>query len=415
MKKRKLWARILAIFLALLMIGGSAFYLVYIISPASSNVYALDAGDEEKIDNLKETIKTIEENYKDKVDASALIEAAYAGMFDALDKWSVYYSSSKARDEFTGSLANENYGGVGITLVSHDDKIYVYDLNPKGPAKAAGVQVGDIIIGVNGSGIKLLTIDDVANKLRGKQGTKVRIKVQRDDKVLNFTLTRKSLETFNVTAKIFDPETEKEITDLLVIKEKKNLIGYIRIDEFGEGVASAFETELQMFKAAGIERLVIDLRDNPGGYMDEALTCISSFLKKGDKLVSYTQQGKVIASETVPEDGQYKMKMALLTNEESASACDAFAAIFKDYKLGKIVGTTTYGKGVAQEIFDLGDGSFMKLTTCYFVSPKGSKIHEVGTKPDIEVKSEHTLTETAILKLEDVQLSKALELVNSMK
>ena len=411
MKKSKLFVRILAIILALAMIVGSAFYLVYIIAPASLNTYAMDADDEARLDNLKETIRLIEENYKDKVDTKALIDTAYAGVIDFLDIWSTYYSSAEERDLFSNQLTTENYSGVGMTLVEYDGKIYVCELNPKGPAYAAGVKPGDIVIGINGGGVKTSTASQVADRLRGTAGSTVRVKFQRGDEIINVSLKRKALTAANVCAKVFDKETGAEISDILDLSKKDKLTGYIQIKEFDEGTTKDFETELQIFKASGIKDLIIDLRDNPGGYMGEAMDCIDNFLKKGDKLVSYTRQGKEIEKELVLEDGQYKMNMVLLVNGDSASACDAFAAIFKDYKLGKIVGTTTYGKGVAQEMFDLGDGSFMKLTTCYFLSPKGRAIHGIGTTPDIEVKCEKSLTEIAIFGLPDPQLNKALELL----
>ena len=411
MKKTKWIARVLAIILALAMICGSAFYLIYIVAPASYNTYALDAADVEKLYRLEEVIKMIENNYRDKLKGSELVDAAYQGVFDALDKWSVYYASKDDEAEFTNQLTGEKYAGVGMTIVDYEGQVYVCDLNTKGPAYGAGVQVGDIITAINGASIKKLTLDQVQAKLRGKAGTSLTVKLLRDGKTISVKLVRKELTVSSVRAKIFDSETGKEISDILNLTSKKNLIGYIKIDEFDDGTARAFATELQILKSAGITKLIIDLRDNPGGYMNEALECVSNFLKKGTKLTSYIKQGKTIGTEKSYQDGQYKFNMVLLVDEASASASDAFAAIFKDYKLGKIVGENTFGKGVAQEIFRLSDGSSMKLSTCYFTTPKGKQIHEVGTKPDIEVVSEHDMTEMAILKLEDLQLKKALEVL----
>ena len=412
--KRKWIVRILAILLVIAMVVGSAWYLIEIIAPAKVNVYAMSADDREKLDNLEDLFKLVKENYRDQVDDRMLIEGAYAGVLASLDPWSVYYSSSEEMEEFTSSLESEQYGGIGCTIVAKDGKIYVSDLNRVGPAYRYGLKIGDNIVAVDGVKFAGDDIDAAAKKMRGEAGTKVKITVIRQGKPLDFTFVRKVLNKSSVTTTLYELSSGKALTSVAQIDEKKgNLAGVIHISQFDEGCAKEFEKQLILLEGIGVKKIVIDLRDNPGGYMDEALDCACCFLKQGDKLISYIHQGETIGSNFVQVGDEKKFDVVILVNQESASASEAFTLIMKDYNLAKVVGVTTFGKGVAQEIFPLGDGSYIKLTTCYYAGPKNNTLIEgKGISPDVYATCDgKSLTEIKILGLADTQLKKAIELL----
>ena len=388
MKKRKLLTRILVIILVIAMLAGSGFYLIYMISPASLNVYAASSkvSDDEaykKLEDLKEMIELIQKNYKDNVTAKELVDAAYSGVFDALDQWSTYYATSEDEANFKQSLTKEQYAGVGLTITAKEALSVVSFVNPKGPCKAAGILRGDIITAVNGRKIKGMDIDKVSELLRGKAGTKVKISVLRGTESKDFTVVRANIAASHVDYYMIDNQP----------------IGYIGIATFGDDCAIDFAAALRELKKLGAKSFIIDLRDNPGGYMDEALDCASLLLKSGDTIIRCYKKGKEVDRIVVPGNDKSKRdKVVLLVNNNSASAAEVFTAALKDNKAAKVVGETTYGKGVAQEIITLGDGSSFKLSTMYFTGPNRKAIDGVGIKPDYVVSGD------------DAQLAKAIEL-----
>ncbi len=410
--KSKWIVRILAIILAIAMIAGSAFYLIYVISPASLYTYAMDEQDIARLDALKLAIEQLELNYKDEVDVNKLIDDAYSAVFQNFDRWTTYYASNEEKDAFVDQLANSTYAGVGVTISVIDQRCYVTAVNASGPAFSAGIKPGDIIKTVGIKDVKGLTVDQVSNRLRGKEGSTVNIVVDRNGEELKFKVPRKTLSINNVYFRIYDPCAAAEIEYVNDLNDRTDLVGYISISEFDEGTASHFLLTKTMLEAAGISKFIIDLRDNPGGYMNEALVCAESFLKNGDPMIYYIQQGKTV--ETIKSENYLagKAKTIVLVNENSASASEAFAAVMQGSKAAKLVGKTTYGKGVAQEIFDLGNGSYVKMSTCYFVGPNKKAIDGVGVKPDYDIDSLDGRTTYELLTMQrDFQFDKALELL----
>ena len=399
--KKNLFVRILAIVLALAMIAGSAFYLIYMIGSSSNAVYAMDSEDEAKIDNIKALITVIENEYKDKVDTKKLINAAYDGIFDMLDPWSVYYASSEEKDSFVNSLSNEELCGIGVTITFNSkDQCYIKKLIPNAPAMKAGLLENDIITAVAGKSVAGLSLDEISKRIQGKEGTTVKVTVIRAGKTLNYNIKREKFNATSVYSKVFNPVTGKEISNTNELAELKGLIGYIEIEEFSETLLRDLYKAKLTLSSYGIDKIIIDLRDNPGGYMGAAMDGVSLFLKSGMPLAKYWKDGKLLDTEGKTTEDNGGSKLVLLINGDSASASEAFAAVLRDNKAATIVGTNSFGKGVAQEIFELGDGSYFKLSTCYFTGPNGNKIDGVGIKPDYLVYNTVALSEEELANLE---------------
>ncbi|MDO5441558.1 MAG: S41 family peptidase [Bacillota bacterium] len=371
MKKRNLASKILVIILVLAMIAGVASCLAYVIAPSSVNVYAANAVSDEdaykKLDKLKDIIKIIKENYKEEIAVEKLVNGAYEGVFGQLDDWSVYYASTVEQEAFTNTLTTQQYCGVGLTITAAGTDCIIDAVNPKGPCKPAGIKAGDIITAVDGKPVKGWSLDQISQALRGKEGTKVKISTTRKGVAYDYTIVRAMLETTDIDSYII-PDTS---------------IGYIEIASFGEKCANDFTEAVAQLREDGATSFIFDLRNNPGGYMDQALNCAACILKPGDDLVYYYQNGKEIDHlHVVGEDDSPRDKVVILVNENSASAAEVFTAALKGNNNATVVGVNTYGKGVAQEIIDLEDGSSFKLSTLYFTGPKKLAIDGKGIKPD---------------------------------
>ncbi len=381
-KEKKLLVRIMAILLAAAMIIGSGFYLVYLIADNGSVAYGLSTDEEayEKLDRLKDVIKIIDKYYKDDVDLNKLVDAAYNGVFDSLDRWSVYYSSIDEEAAFTDSLENKEYSGVGLTIQEQSDgTVKVLTVNPNGGALSAGVKKGDIITAVNGKSVEGKSSSEVADLLKGVAGTKVKITVSRKTGTFTFEVERRKIQVTSVNYEMLDGG-----------------IGYIQISNFNEGEGAEFRAAVEFVDSQGSNKLIIDLRDNAGGYTNEAMESLSAILRPNKTLVKYIAQGEELDKELLLGDenqSQEDYKIVVLVNENTASAAEIMAIAIKGNDAGKLVGVNTYGKGVAQQIISLTGVDSMKLSRFYFVGPNGETIDGTGIKPDYVVYNGAELTE----------------------
>lgn len=257
------------------------------------------------------------------------------------------------------------------------------------PAKKAGFKNNDILYKVNGKDISTEDISKVVNKIKGEEGTKVTITVLRDGKEFEATTVREKLEAHTVEYKM-----------------KENKIGYVRVTEFDKVTYDQFVEALTDLQKQGMKGLVIDLRGNPGGNLSTVCQMLDYILPKG--LIVYTED-KDGEREVMTSDEEHKleMPMTVLVDGRSASASEIFAGAIQDYQVGTLVGTTTYGKGVVQQLFDLKDGTCLKLTIAEYFTPKGRNIHGKGIKPDVEVEYKYDKNNTNT----DNQLDKAIEVL----
>lgn len=261
------------------------------------------------------------------------------------------------------------------------------------PAEKAGVKAEDIITAVNGTSTLDMELEEVSNSVKGEEGTDVTITVYRDGEYLDITMTRSQVKVYHVESKMLE-----------------NNIGYISLFTFDEGCSDEFEANMDELINQGATKVIFDLRYNTGGIVDEALDIIDLFVDKGDTtLIEMDGKGNetVVTSE---KDKKYDVELVILTNEYTASSSEIVTGALVDNEVATTVGTTTYGKGVIQNVYSLSDGSVLKLTTTEYYTPNRNKINKVGIKPDYEVQlDENNVTEDGTIF--DNQLEKAKEIL----
>lgn len=336
-----------------------------------------------KYSKLEQIYSYIDANYYTDIDEDKLMEGAYSGLVKALDDpYSSYMSKDKYK-EWNSDISGE-FGGIGVTF-TEDDKgdFLIVSVIDDTPAYKAGIRAGDIIEAVDGKTYD--DMNDIVAVIRGKEGTSLKLKYKRDNKEKTVTIVRDTIQIESVKSEI-----------------RKDNIGYIRISSFIETTAEDFKKVLSEMESAKVKGMVIDIRNNGGGLVNEGLEVADELLgkctlvcyvdNKGNKTYSYSDKDKT------------DIPYVLLVDGATASTSEILTAAVKDNNGGKIVGTKTFGKGIIQNTSQFKDGSALKLTVMQYLSPDGSEIHKKGVKPDYVVKLKKN-DDT------DYQLNKALELL----
>ena len=351
--------------LALLVAGMAASPVV---NPAAS-----ETGAYSELRAFSEVLSLVEENYVNKVDAKKLIRGAIRGMLRTLDPHTTYLNPEFFKEmqvETTG-----RFGGLGVEISIRDGVLTVVTPIEDTPAYKAGVQAGDQIILIEKEPTKDLSLQEVVKKLRGKPGTKVKISVRREgeEELLPFTITRRIIRIKSVRSRML-PED----------------IAYIRVRSFQNGTGREVKDALASLKDEGARALVLDLRNNPGGLLSQAVSVSDIFLKAGS-LIVYTkgrmtdQEHRFTSTHEVPGG---EIPMAVLVNAGSASASEIVAGALQDLERAKLIGVKTFGKGSVQTVVPLSDGSGLRLTTALYFTPKGKRIQGEGIEPDIVSEAE---------------------------
>lgn len=363
-----------------------SFCTGYLVYKSSCSQISTGNGD----DNLAELYKAYDEiksNYYSTVDLGALVDAGIKGMFSYLGDPYTTYLDKDQTDNLSNSLSGSYQGiGVKISVNSEENKMIISEVYDNTPAKSAGLAVGDIIVKVNDNVVADMESGEVTKLI--KSSDEVKLVVNRDGNDLDFTLN---------TAKLNNPSVDDKIID----GNNGNKIGYLKISKFNETAYEQFYEKLNKIEVDGINSLIIDLRDNTGGYLSAATKISEMFLQKGKVIYSLNEQSstKTTYDET---DDERNYKVYILVNGNSASASEILAAALKDSYGAKLVGTTTYGKGKVQKTSKLSDGTMYKYTSAKWLTPSGECIDGVGLKPDIEISNEDEL-------LKDLVLEKAIE------
>ena len=364
-----------------------------------SGKIAIKSEDNSSLSGLEATLASfrsvLEEKYMGEIDDEALIEGAIKGYVSALgDPYTTYYTKEEMdelMEETTG-----NYVGIGIymTLDLENNAIYVVKPMEGSPAEEAGIQAGDLITKVDGKEYSGEELDQASNAIKGEEGTTVKLEILRDGETQELEVERRKIVVSHIVEKKFDN------------------VGYLLIEDFDGGCAKEFEEKYKELESQGIDRLIIDLRNNGGGVVDEAVSIANMLLDKDDTiLITKDKKGneEITKSEHNPT---ITMPVVVLTNGYSASASEILVGALQDNERATIVGTKTYGKGVIQEVDRLNDGSGLKITIEEYYTPNKNEINKVGIEPDEEidlsdeVKEQGTYTDE-----EDNQLQKAIEII----
>ena len=349
---------------------------------------------------LDEVFTTIQQHYvKPNADGVKLTEGAAAGMVGALgDQFSRYLTPEEYRANQT-FLAGQ-FAGIGASVQQKADQIIIASVLPGTPAEKAGVHVGDVITAVDGQSTKGWTADNAVNHIRGQANTQVQIQVNRNGQTLTFNLTRQEINVPSVATHIFD-----------------NRVLYVRIFEFGNRTATEFDNALKNNLKGSVNLVLLDLRDNPGGYVDAANDVISEFVKSGPSTILVERGGKEAAKSVTGTGRALTNKLVVLLNENSASASEITAGAIKDYGRGTLVGVKSFGKGSVQEDFVLRDGD-LHLTIAYWLTPKRHSIEKTGITPDKAVTLPSAQDEYAVEQspndfAKDLQLTAALAMLEA--
>mgnify|MGYP000065266430 FL=1 len=338
----------------------------------------------------------LEKKYIGEINDEELIEGAVKGYVDALgDPYTTYYTKKEMKTIMEET--NGNFVGIGVYMTKDLEKNAILIIKPieNSPAEKAGILPGDLITKVNDVEYTGDKLEEASNKIRGEEGTKVKLEIYRNGETKTFELTRTKVVVSHVTTKVLN-----------------NDIGYIAISDFEGECASEFETKYKQLEKQGIKKLIIDIRNNGGGIVDEALKIANMLVDKDSTLLITKDKSDKEEITKATEKPIINMPTVVLVNGYSASASEILAGALKDNGKATLVGTKTYGKGIIQELHQLSDGSGLKITVSEYYTPNHNAIHKIGITPDVEIDlSEDVKQQTTIQEKDDNQLQKAIEIL----
>ena len=360
---------------------------------SSSSINNIASGDGTTgIEKTLASIRTmLEKGYIGELNDEQMLEMAVKGYVAGVgDLYTVYYTPEEMSEEYDTAMGN--YVGIGIYMIIDYEEGTITVVQPmKGsPAEEVGLREGDIISKVDDEEVTVDNVSSLSNKIKGEEGTKVKLEIKREEEIFEVEVERRKIEVSHINSRMLE-----------------NNIAYIQILDFDGGTASEFKENYETLKSQGATSLIIDIRDNGGGVVDEAIDLLEMICDKGSTLlIESDKNGNEIVTKS-EEDPIIDIPLVVLVNENSASASEIFAGALKDYEKATIIGTTTYGKGVIQTLYKLSDGSGLKMTTAEYCTPKRNKINEVGVEPDITVELPEDIIE--LTEDNDTQLQRAIE------
>jgi len=320
---------------------------------------AAHAATVEQVDEVREIL---EQTHISKPDDEKLNDLAIEAMIESLNDPYTQYFDADEWESFSNDL-EQHFTGVGIVLVEEDGIVYVEDVIPGGPAETAGILPGDALDAADGTSLKGLSIPEVQKKLLGNEGTKVTVGVIRDGKRLNYPITRRAMQLPVATGHMMGDG-----------------VGYVALSGFTSDAGKLFAQEIDKLEKAGMTSLLIDLRNNGGGFVNAAQQMAGLFMEDG--LLAHLRNRDGTDIQLGAGGGGKPYSVTILVNGNSASASELFAGALHDYGIAKLVGTTTYGKGVVQSIYPLDSGGVIKVTVQEYFTPNGNKVDKVGLTPD---------------------------------
>lgn len=350
------------------------FVVTTIVNYDGNKKYLISSQKDSDISSQIETAlatisEIIDEKYIGEVDEEELIEGALKGMVEAVgDDYTEYYTKEELED-FTASTIG-SFVGIGIYMQAdyENDVIIVQSPMEDSPAEKAGLQAGDQILKVDGVEYKAEDLSEIATKIKGEEGTEVTLTIKREEETFDVTITRASVHVNYVTSELLEDN-----------------IGYIYIQTFDDGCSDDFLNAYNELVNQGAKSLIIDLRYNGGGIVDEALSIADLICDKDDTLLITKDKNENKEITKDKADAVITMPIVLLTNGSSASASEILAAALKDNDKAEIVGEKTYGKGVIQELVYLSNGGAVKITTSEYYTPNEEKINNIGIEPDYSI------------------------------
>ncbi len=358
-------------------------------------------GDDAQLDKFAEAYKTLKDEFYFEHDDAKLMEGAVGGLASGLDDIYTYYYTPEEFNQFNNDLSG-SYVGIGVSVtMDADEKLTILRVFPDSPAEAAGMQRGDKVIAVGDTDVTGgMDSGEIVAMIRGEEGTTVKITFFRPSTGESFEkdVERRKISNYDVTYDILEGD-----------------IGYIQIGSFDAIVDQQFKHSMDTMLSKGAKGIIIDLRDNGGGYLTQTLNMCDMLVDKDALLLTLKHaNGKEESYNSWSDPTYVNIPVVVLVNEYSASASEVFTGILKDYGLATVVGVKTFGKGIVQSMMTFDDGSAMKFTTSSYFTPGGYEIHGNGIEPDVEIEQDgeyESYSISVIPEGKDVQLNKALEVI----
>lgn len=332
---------------------------------------------------LLEAYERLSKEYPFALDPNLLYDSALKGMFQALDEYSDYLNKGET-EEFYNQLSGR-FVGIGVQLEEKEGYPRITGVIPGSPAEKVKLKTGDVILEIDGVDVRTLEWQEITKRIRGEENTPVKLIFLRNGTQYQATPVRAVIKI--------------EPVEFEILAEN---IAWIRLKEFTLPSATKFKEVLNQLDEKGVTKLIVDLRDNPGGVLSAAVSIAKNFVPKGKIVSIRTVNGIETVHESKTEKNKYQL--VLLVNGNSASASEILAGAVKDRKAGILVGEKTFGKGIVQKVYPLSDGTMFKYTYAEYLTPKGTSIHKKGIEPDYKVENSNKTEE-------DEQLKKALDLL----
>ncbi|MBQ7371795.1 MAG: S41 family peptidase [Blautia sp.] len=348
----------------------------------------------EKLETLEHAIDTW---YLEPVDKEKMADWLYYGMVAGLeDPYSRYYNAEEYAKE--NEINDGAYVGIGVEIRQTDDGVEVAKCYEGAPADLAGVRAGDLLLAIDGEDVTDRTSAEVASLIRqqGKEEVILTLRREGEKEPLEIPVAVTSITIPDVSGRMLQDQ-----------------IGYMAISGFTNGTPDQFIETYARLEEEGMDKLIVDLRDNPGGLLESVCKILEEILPEG--LIVYTEDKYGTRKEwTCSGEHPLDIPLVVLVNQDTASAAEIFTGAVKDYGIGTVVGTTTFGKGIVQSLMGLGDGSALQLTTAYYYTPNGVNIHKKGIEPDVTVEADEGLTgDSEYTDEQDNQLQEAIRILQN--
>ncbi len=371
-------------------------YQIFINSNTEKSSILTTTSNSDITTTLNRYKKIIDKYYLGEIDEEKLKEGAIKGYIEGLDDpYTEYISKEDMKDYLDDTMGN--FVGIGIYMVKNTEANKIQVLAPikNSPAEKAGILPGDLIIAVDDVTYTGEDMSVVSNKIKGEEGTSVKVEIMRGNETKTFDLKRESIKVNPVEGKVLE-----------------NQIGYIEFSSFDEGTAEDFKAKYEELEKQGIESLIIDLRNNGGGIVDEALEIADYITDKGSVLLYEVDKNNKEEVKKSERDPIINLPIVILANENTASSSEILAGALKDLGKAKICGIKTYGKGVIQQVLTLADGSGLKITAEKYLTPNKTEINKIGIEPDEKVELPDTVQNVLLVEeKDDTQLQKAIQML----
>lgn len=370
-----------------------------VVSPNIQYKTKISKTEKNQVDNalskIEEALVRVYDEYIDEVSFDTLVEGAISGIASSTGDPYTRYMSQEEFDELLVE-GDQEYVGIGTHLIYDTDKqgILILGIMPDSPALEAGLKAGDVIYYVEGNRVTLENYKEKVDVIKGEENTSVKLIIARGDELKEFNVTRKKIKENNISYNVLDDN-----------------IGYIRIWGFENKTYEQFKDAYDKLRAQNISGLIIDLRNNPGGFVDQALYIANLLVPESNALKLVSRKGVEKVYKTT-SNTQIDIPLAVVVNQNSASSSEILSSIIKDSKKGVIVGAKTYGKGIVQTTKKLSFGGALSITTAKYYTESGVEIHKNGIEPNIKVElDEKDKNEFSLPYEKDLQLQKAVEYV----